>query len=274
MGELNIISYGYTVARNVPPYFQALATCWSRAREWPVRSTIGISRLIKRSLNRKQLLYSRWALIPALRKQLRITMVHEWIVFGERRGHCFFASEMVQSSEGGSHSAVHANFAFDSMNKGTPSPATYCRLHRELPDQKQLSSRLSSAATRLVRAQGFSSAFCISHFPRPYELLARVQQDPAKLLLKGTLISGLKGLLRLRPLKWDKLYSFKRTQFIFAAWNRLLSTVKIHFMLIQHFLHWNAALGWDDNASSRHLRVPSKKLSDIEVIKPGGLINM
>lgn len=42
------------------------------------------------------------------------------------------------------------------MNKGAPLPATYRRLHTELPDQKQLSSRLSSAATRLVRAQGFS----------------------------------------------------------------------------------------------------------------------
>lgn len=71
----------------------------------------------------------------------------------------FFTSEMVQSSEGGSRSPVHANFAFDPMNKGTPLPATYCRLHRELPDQKQLSSRLSSAATRLVRAQRFSFAF-------------------------------------------------------------------------------------------------------------------
>lgn len=63
---------------------------------------------------------------------------------------------MVESWEGGSRSTVHANFAFDSMNKGAPLPATYRRLHTELPDQKQLSSRLSSAATRLVRAQGFS----------------------------------------------------------------------------------------------------------------------
>lgn len=77
-----------------------------------------------------------------------------------RKGVVFACSsgEMVESWEGGgSRSTVHANFAFDSMNKGAPLPATYCRLHTELPDQKQLSSRLSSAATRLVRAQGFSS---------------------------------------------------------------------------------------------------------------------
>lgn len=91
----------------------------------------------------------------------RITVAHKRIAFGGKAWSVFgfrvlLFDEMVESSEGGSRSTVHANFAFDSMNKGAPLPATYCRLHTELPDQKQLSSRLSSAATRLVRAQGFS----------------------------------------------------------------------------------------------------------------------
>lgn len=112
----------------------------------------------------------------------------------------FFASEMVQSSEGGSRSAVHANFAFDSMNKGTPLPATYCRLHRELPDQKQLSSRLSSAATRLVQAQGFSFTFLHSHIVnvlQPFNTCS-TQYTSGELLLKGTLIPMDKGFSRLR----------------------------------------------------------------------------
>lgn len=51
-------------------------------------------------------------------------------------------------------SAMRANFAFDTSNKGAPFVTAYCRLHRESSDQKQLLSSVSY----LSRPRGSSVA--------------------------------------------------------------------------------------------------------------------